>query len=146
MAFNILVVDDSETMRSAIKKVVAMAGIPVGNFYEAGDGKEALKVVEDQWVDVILSDIIMPEMNGIEFLRILKQNEVHANVPVIFITTESSEARMEEAKEMGVAGYIKKPFVPETIKKILYEVLSTAYEQPLRMDSLEHENDEDMDF
>ena len=146
MAFNILVVDDSETMRTAVKKVVTMAGIPVGEFYEAANGKEALRMMEEQWVDVILSDINMPEMNGLEFLRTVKQNKVHANIPVIFITTESSEARVEEARGMGVAGYIKKPFVPETIKKMLYDVLSTAYEQPLGGDSSERELDEGMDF
>jgi two-component system, chemotaxis family, chemotaxis protein CheY len=131
MAFNILIADDSETMRGAIKKVVIMAGVPVGDFYEAADGREVLKLLETSWVDVILSDINMPEMNGIELLAEIKANEVLANIPVIFITTESSEARVEEARKIGVAGYIKKPFLPETIKKILYEVLESAYAQRL---------------
>jgi two-component system, chemotaxis family, chemotaxis protein CheY len=131
MAFNILIADDSETMRAAIKKVVTMSGVPVGDFYEAANGKEALAVLENAWVDVVLSDINMPEMNGIELLGEIKKNQVHTNLPVIFITTESSEARGEEAKRIGAAGYIKKPFLPETIKKILCEVLEKAYEQRL---------------
>jgi two-component system, chemotaxis family, chemotaxis protein CheY len=131
MAFNILIADDSETMRAAIKKVVTMSGVPVGDFYEAANGKEALAVLENAWVDVVLSDINMPEMNGIELLGEIKKNQVHTNLPVIFITTESSEARVEEAKRIGAAGYIKKPFLPETIKKILGEVLEKAYEQRL---------------
>jgi two-component system, chemotaxis family, chemotaxis protein CheY len=131
MAFNILIADDSETMRGAIKKIVIMAGVPVGDFYEAANGREALKLLESVWVDVILSDINMPEMNGIELLAEIKANEVFANIPVIFITTESSEARAEEARKLGVAGYIKKPFLPETIKMIIYEVLEGAYEQRL---------------
>ncbi|MDA8164114.1 MAG: response regulator [Desulfobacteraceae bacterium] len=149
MAFNILIADDSETMRAAIKKVVTMSGVPVGEFYEAGNGKEALAVLENAWVDVILSDINMPEMNGIELLGEIKKNRVHANLPVIFITTESSEARVEEAKKIGAAGYIKKPFLPETIKKILCEVLEKAYEQRLSEEmggGRQGEADEDMDF
>jgi two-component system, chemotaxis family, chemotaxis protein CheY len=129
MAFNIMIVDDSETMRAAIKKVIRMSGVPVGDFYEAAHGREALDLLEGAWVDVILSDINMPEMNGMELLQILKNNEVFANIPVIFITTETSEVRVEEARKIGVAGYIKKPFLPETIKRILYGVLENAYAQ-----------------
>ncbi len=127
MAFNILIADDSETMRAVIKKVVTMSGVPVDTFFEAGNGRQALELLEHEWVDVILSDINMPEMTGIEFLRELKKTEVHKNVPVILITTESSQARIEEAKALGAAGYVKKPFLPETIKKMLDEVLEKAY-------------------
>jgi len=129
MAFNILIADDSETMREVIKKVVTMAGVPVGSFLEVSNGKEALQLLDDEWVDVILSDINMPEMTGIEFLRRLKQSEVHRNIPVILITTESSQARIDEAKALGVAGYVRKPFMPETIKKMLDEVLEKAYDR-----------------
>jgi two-component system, chemotaxis family, chemotaxis protein CheY len=150
MAFNIMIADDSETMRGAIKKVVTMAGVPVGEFFEAANGKEALKLLESVWVDVILSDIHMPEMNGIELLAEVKKNEVLANIPVIFITTEASEAKEKEAREIGVAGYIKKPFLPETIKKILYEVLENAYSQRLSDTSTEdagkNEPDKSSDF
>jgi two-component system, chemotaxis family, chemotaxis protein CheY len=151
MAFNILIADDSETMRGAIKKVVIMAGVPVGDFYEAANGREVLKLLENVWVDVILSDINMPEMNGIELLAEIKTNEVLANIPVIFITTESSDGRVEEARKIGVAGYIKKPFLPETIKKILYEVLEGAYAQRLldaraRATGQRHEPDEGCEF
>ncbi|MEJ2032166.1 MAG: response regulator [Deltaproteobacteria bacterium] len=149
MAFNILIADDSETMRAAIKKVVSMSGVPVGDFYEAANGKEALSVVENAWVDVILSDINMPQMNGIELLEEIKKSDVHANLPVIFITTESSEARVEEAKRIGASGYIKKPFLPETIKQILCDVLEKAYDQRLseeRAARSQDETEEGMDF
>lgn len=128
MAFNILVADDSETMRAVVMKVVTMSGVPVNQFFQAANGKEALEVLDNEWVDVILSDINMPEMTGMEFLRHLKQSEVHKNIPVILITTEASQARIDEAKALGVAGYVKKPFLPETIKKMLDEVLSKAYD------------------
>ena len=112
MAFNILVADDSGTMRQVIKKIVGMSGVPVGEFLEAENGKEALTVLEDAWVDVILSDINMPEMDGMQFLKEVKSHDIYKTIPVIFITTEASDARMEEAKKLGVSGYVKKPFQP----------------------------------
>ncbi len=147
MAFNILVADDSETMRAVVKKTVEMSGVPIGEFHEAANGKEALAILENNWIDVILSDINMPEMGGMELLRTVSASEDYKRIPLIFITTESSEARMEEAKSLGVAGYIKKPFVPETIKAILYEVLAKAYEHRLASD-MPHRDDtnSDMDF
>ena len=147
MAFNILIADDSETMRAVVKKAVDMAGVPVGEFHEAANGKEALAILEDHWIDVILSDINMPEMGGMELLKEIKANEDYKRIPLIFVTTESSDARMDEAKELGVAGYIKKPFVPETIKKILYEVLEKAYEHKMEdIPTSELGGDEELDF
>jgi len=127
MAFNILVVDDSETMRAVIKKTVTMSGVQIGEFREAGNGKEALQVLENEWIDVVLSDINMPEMGGVELLREVKRNEVLRNIPVIFVSTESSQTRMDEVTELGAAAYVKKPFVPEKIKTILLDVLNKAY-------------------
>ena len=146
--FNILVVDDSETMRAAIRKVVGMSGVPVGEFLEAANGVEALAVLEESWVDVILSDINMPEMNGIEFLQRVKAEDVYSNIPVIIITTEASQARMDEAESLGASGYVKKPFLPETIKMILTDVLESAYAQRMKEIQPEavEETDEDMDF
>lgn len=148
MAFNILVADDSETMRSVIKKTVSMAGVPVGEFHEAANGKEALEILAEHWIDVILSDINMPEMGGMELLREVTGSEDYKRIPLIFITTESSEARMEEARKIGVAGYIKKPFVPEVIKDILYEVLEKAYDHKAEdmAAGATDDSDEGMDF
>lgn len=144
MAFNILVADDSETMRAVVKKTVEMSGVAVGQFHEAANGKEALKVLQANWIDVILSDINMPEMGGMELLATVNKDEDLKRIPLIFITTESSEARMEEAKKLGVAGYVRKPFQPETIKNILYEVLEKAYEN--RMSELSTGEGGDEDF
>lgn len=150
MAFNILIVDDSETMRAVVRKVVSMSGVAVGEFFEAANGREALDVLEGSWVDVILSDINMPEMGGIELLQEIKKHEVLRHVPVILITTEASQARMDEAASFGAAGYIKKPFVPETIKAVLLDVLEKAYAQRMQHESPPPEetgvSDEDVDF
>lgn len=145
MAFNILVADDSETMRAVIKKTVTMSGVPVGEFHEAANGREALDVLEKNWIDVILSDINMPEMGGMELLKVVNEDEDLRRIPLIFITTEGSDARREEARRLGVAGYVKKPFQPQAIKAILYEVLEKAYEN--RMNEMpDNGSGEDMDF
>ncbi|MBU0676235.1 MAG: response regulator [Proteobacteria bacterium] len=147
MAFNILLVDDSETMRAVIRRVVEMSGVPVDEFHEAGNGFEALDVLKDNWIDVILSDINMPEMGGMELLVEVKRNEVTGSIPVIFITTEASDAKMAEAKRLGVSGYIKKPFVPEGIKAVLLEVLEKAYDhKPISDAEIAEASDDDMDF
>ncbi len=148
MAFNILIVDDSETMRAVIKRTIGMTGIGIGELLEAGNGKEALDVLADAWVDVVLSDINMPEMGGVELLKTMKSDEVLRNLPVIFISTESSNTRMDEAKALGVAAYVTKPFTPETIKEVMMDVLNKAYGS--RMDELSQQGgekpDEDIDF
>ena len=127
MAFNILVVDDSETMRAVIKKTVLMSGVQIGEFCEACDGRVALQILEEMWIDVVLTDINMPEMGGVDFLREVKKNEVLRNIPVIFISTESSQSRMEEVMSLGAAAYVKKPFMPEKIREVLLDVLNKAY-------------------
>jgi two-component system chemotaxis response regulator CheY len=149
MAFNILIVDDSETMRTVIKRTVGMTGIGVGELLEAGNGKEAMAILADAWIDVVLSDINMPEMGGIELLKKMKEDPVLQNIPVIFISTESSHARMDEAKELGVAAYVKKPFTPEKIKEVMLDVLNKAYAS--RMNEIKEESsielpDDDMEF
>lgn len=149
MAFNILIVDDSETMRAVIKRTIGMTGIGIGELLEAGNGKEALDLLADAWVDVVLSDINMPEMGGVELLETMKNDDVLKNIPVIFISTESSNTRMDEAKALGVAAYVTKPFTPETIKEIMMDVLNKAYGS--RMDEMNKQGeseqvDDDMDF
>lgn len=145
MAFNILVADDSETMRAVIKRTVGMSGVPVGEFHEAANGKEALAILTQNWIDVILSDINMPEMGGMELLRKVSEDGDLSKIPLIFISTEASEARQEEARKLGVAGYVKKPFQPETIKAVLYEVLEKAYAHR-REENPEEETGAESDF
>lgn len=145
MSFNILVADDSETMRAVIKKTVIMSGVPVGEFFEAANGHQALAILAENWIDVILSDINMPEMGGMELLKVVSEDEDLSRIPLVFITTEGSDTRREEARRLGVAGYVKKPFQPQAIKTILYEVLEKAYENRMT-DTPDSSNGEDMDF
>ncbi|MBU8850143.1 MAG: response regulator [Desulfobacterales bacterium] len=140
MSFNVLIVDDSNTMRAVIKKVIAISGFKMAQCIEAGNGKKALEVLTDNRVDVIVSDINMPEMDGFELLKNLKGEDLFKNIPVILISTESSEKRMQDAFDLGAKGFIKKPFTPEAVKKILNEVIGESNEEEDRRD------DEGFDF
>lgn len=123
MSFNVLIVDDSFSMRSVIKKVLSLSGFHMDQCYEAGNGREGIAVLEEEWVDVIISDINMPVMNGLEMLKQLKEHPDYQNIPVIVISTEGSDDRINEAFSNGAKGFIKKPFLPEDLKKILHDVL-----------------------
>jgi two-component system chemotaxis response regulator CheY len=128
MPYNILIVDDSGTMRNVIKKVLKLSGFKVGECLEANNGKEALDLLEDHWVDLILSDVHMPVMDGLGLLRALRQKEEWNNVPVVLITTEANEARLNEAVLLGAKGYIRKPFTPDVIQSVLSKVMGESDE------------------
>lgn len=123
MAYNVLIVDDSQTMRKVIRKTVSISGFEMGDCWEAGNGREALDILHSCWIDLILADLNMPVMNGLEMLRELKKGELHRHIPVILITTEGSEKRLEEAYALGIKGYIQKPFYPETIRDVLTRIM-----------------------
>ncbi|MBW1926476.1 MAG: response regulator [Deltaproteobacteria bacterium] len=128
MSFNVLIVDDSRSMRAVIKKTISMSGFKMDQCVEAGNGREALDVLAKAWVDVIISDINMPEMDGLELLEELKKDGLLKAIPVIVISTEGSEKRIQDAYDLGARGFIKKPFLPEEIKKVLYEVIGVSDE------------------
>jgi two-component system, chemotaxis family, chemotaxis protein CheY len=126
MAYNVLVVDDSQTMRKVIRKTVILSGFAMGDCWEAGDGQEALDVIQIHTVDLILSDLNMPKMNGLEMVKKLKEDESHRYIPVVLITTDGSQERLEEAQALGVKGYIQKPFHPEAIRDLLTRVMESS--------------------
>ena len=119
MAKNVLLVDDSSTMRKIISRSLRQAGLDFGEIYEAGDGQEALAVLEKEKVDIVLSDINMPNMNGIEFLREKSNLAGMKDIPVFMISTETGEDIIGEAKSLGAIGALKKPFTPEKVNEVL---------------------------
>lgn len=123
MAFNILIVDDSSSMRMIIRKIIRVSGFNIGEVLEAADGKEAIKVLTDEWIDLVLTDINMPNMNGLELISMMKKDEILQSIPVVMVTTEGSEKRVQESMKMGASGYIKKPFMPEEIKQTLSTIM-----------------------
>ena len=142
MAYNVLIVDDSAPMRAIIKKVVSASGFDMGRFFEASDGRKALKVLEQEWLDLVLTDYNMPDMNGLELLEEMKKDDALKSIPVIMITTEGSEKRIEKFMEKGALDYIKKPFTPEEIKQKLKRVMGETQDGEQGLDN----GDEDFDF
>jgi two-component system chemotaxis response regulator CheY len=129
MAYNILIVDDSTPMREVIKKVVKASGFNLGRIFEASNGREALDVLEREWLDLVLTDYNMPEMNGLELLDAMKKNESLMSIPVVMITTEGSKQRVEEFLDEGAMAYIKKPFSPEEIKQKLNRIMGETSDE-----------------
>lgn len=127
MAFNILIVDDSKVVRSIIAKTLRMGSLPLGELHFAGNGKEALDMIERHWVDLIFADINMPVMNGVEMIEKLAQNGVTKTVPVIIVSTEGSTTRIEDLKSKGVTAYVRKPFQPEEFNRVVNDVLGVSH-------------------
>ncbi len=123
MGKNVLLVDDSSTMRKIIGRSLRQAGIDFDNIFEASDGLEALDVLENEDVDIVLSDINMPNMDGISFLREKSQRPNMKDIPVLMISTETGEDIIGEAKSLGAVGAIKKPFTPDKVNEILGPLL-----------------------
>ncbi|MFH0878952.1 MAG: response regulator [Lentisphaerota bacterium] len=125
MAYNILIVDDSRTARVFINKALELSGIDRGAVFEAENGKKALEILKDHWIDVVLADINMPEMTGIEMVQQMNKDGMMNTIPVIIVSTERSATRIAELKAAGVREYINKPFTPENVKATVERVLST---------------------
>ena len=119
MPLDLLIVDDSAAIRKILERVLRQAGVPIGNVHQSGDGVEALETLRNQNVGLILADINMPNMDGLELLGKVKEKPEWQNIPVIMVTTESSQAKVMQAVELGAAGYIRKPFTADQIKSKL---------------------------
>jgi two-component system, chemotaxis family, chemotaxis protein CheY len=129
MSFNVLIVDDSKSVRSVIKKIITISGFRMDQCYEAVNGKQALEILSKEWVDVILSDLNMPEMNGLEMLAAIKADSHLREIPVVIISTEGSDEKRKSVLEMGAKQFIKKPFSPEYVRKVLYDVIGMEDEE-----------------
>jgi len=142
MAYNILIVDDSTPMRAVIKKIVKASGFNVGQFFEAINGLEAMEVLNHEWIDLVLTDYNMPDMNGLELVEEMNKDDHLKLIPAVMITTEGSRERVEEFMAKGVIDYIKKPFTPEQIKQKLKHIMGETEDEEQRYDN----GDEKLDF
>ena len=113
MDSDVLVVDDSAAIRKILQRVLRQTGMAISTIHEAGDGLEALELLRSQRVDLVLTDINMPKMDGLELLAAIKGSSAWASVPVVMITTEGGEAKVAEAVRLGAAGYVRKPFTAD---------------------------------
>lgn len=128
MSYNILIVDDSQTVRAVISKTLSIAGVPINELHEAANGEEGLAVLKEKWVDLVFTDINMPVMNGVEMIERMQKEDMLQSIPVVVVSTEGSKTRIEDLIQKGVRAYIRKPFTPEILRDIVDEVLGGQHE------------------
>ncbi|MEM1355081.1 MAG: response regulator [Planctomycetota bacterium] len=123
MSLRILIVDDSPIIRAVIEKNIRMSELAVDQCIHAGNGQEALDQLGGEWVDVAFVDINMPVMNGVELITRMKADDLLKTIPVVVASTEGSQTRIDQLRELGIAGYLRKPFTPEQFKEQITQVL-----------------------
>lgn len=116
---DVLIVDDSAAIRKILQRVLRQTDLPLGEIHEAGDGTEAIEILQTRTFGLILSDINMPQMDGLQLLARLRRMEQHKTVPVIMITTEGGQGKVMEAVQLGASGFVRKPFTADQIKEKL---------------------------
>jgi two-component system chemotaxis response regulator CheY len=126
MERDVLVVDDSAAIRKILQRVLRQTGMAIRTIHEAGDGQEALELLKVHRPALVLTDINMPKMDGLQFLAAMKASEEWRTIPVVMITTEGGETKVGEAVKLGAAGYVRKPFTADQIKEKLAGILEPA--------------------
>ena len=119
---NVLIVDDSATMRMVIRRVIDLAELPIGTVYEATNGLEAIRILEASSVHAVFTDINMPVMSGYDLLDEIARRESWSNILRVVVSTDVSRLRREEARELNVHAYIQKPFRPEAVRNALSRI------------------------
>jgi len=126
MSSRLLIVDDSPVMRSFVKRIVMISGFPVSDMLEAANGADALKQLAEKPVDLVLTDINMPEMDGEELIRKMKADPALCKIPIVVVSTDATHHRVEALLNLGARGYLAKPFPPERLSELLSSLLNYA--------------------
>jgi two-component system chemotaxis response regulator CheY len=127
MALRVLIVDDSPVMRTFVRRVLAMSGVETEAVLEAGDGEEALDLLDHEWVDIIFTDINMPRMDGEELVRRLSESSLTESIPVVVVSTDATSGRKDRMASLGARGYLQKPFQPEQLRNEVERVLECSH-------------------
>ncbi len=128
MAIELLVVDDSPVTRKMVRRAIGLCGLEVSQVHEAGDGAEALAKLAAHPVDLVLADVNMPVMNGMELVARMAQDEALSRVPVVIVATPLSEDRIERLLGSGARAYLAKPFRPEALRDVVVELVGSKGE------------------
>jgi len=116
MSLNVLIVDDSDVIRTMIARTLGLSQVPLGAIQQASNGREALAILEQEWVDLVLADINMPVMDGAEMIERMRQQPETADIPVIVLSSEGATERVAELMRHGVTAWVRKPFTPEELR------------------------------
>ena len=127
MAYRVLIVDDSPAMRNFVRRVLDLSGFEASLCIEAANGAEALELLRAEWTDAILTDINMPIMDGEELIRKLAADPLLSTIPVIVISTDATEGRIQRLLSLGARGYVTKPFAPEELRQALERSLGAVH-------------------
>ena len=128
MSLNVLIVDDSAVTRKMVAKALGAAGVPIGEALEAANGQEGLEILAEHWVDLVFVDINMPVMNGEEMIDKVRENPTWADLPIVVISTEGSQTRIESLLSKGT-DFVHKPFSPKTIRDVVANLTGLHDEQ-----------------
>jgi two-component system, chemotaxis family, chemotaxis protein CheY len=130
MALNVLIVDDSSVMRSIVIRTLRMSGLQLNDIHQAANGIEGLEILQNHWVDLVLLDINMPVMTGIEMIDTVQKMPEFVDLPMIVVSTESSATRIDMLRQRGV-GFVHKPFSAEMLRQLVIQMTGvTLNEQP----------------
>lgn len=121
MKMNVLIVDDCSVMRLMMKRTLKLSDISIKKIVEAADGEEALRIVDTEKIDLIILDLYMPVMDGLEVLETLRNRPASQRIPILIVSTESNESMIEQIQKLG-SGFVHKPFTPETLRKEIFKV------------------------
>lgn len=123
MAFNLLIVDDSRTTRGIIKKTLSMTELPIGEIYEASSGLEGLERMRNAWVDLVLADLNMPDMSGVEMIEVMAADPLLSQLPVVVVSSEGNQTVLDSLTERGVREIVRKPFQPGLLREVMQKIL-----------------------
>ena len=124
---SILIVDDCSAMRFVIKRILGISGFAMENCYFAGDGEEALSTLRSQKVDLVISDVNMPRLDGEAMLRRMSSDPELSSVPVVMVSSDATKSRAALMLELGAKAYVVKPFQPHAFREQLERVLEGAH-------------------
>jgi two-component system chemotaxis response regulator CheY len=127
MPYRILIVDDSPAMQSIIERVIHLAGLEIEQILKASNGDEAMALLNQSAVDLVLTDINMPGSDGECLVRHLAEQGRIAEIPVIIVSTDSTHKRMNQLMGLGAKGYLAKPFTPEQLRLTIEHVLGVVH-------------------
>jgi len=125
MSLNVLIVDDSAVMRAMIQKTLRAARLPIGQVYEAEHGRQGLDLLAEHWIDVVFADLNMPVMNGEEMIREIRGNPLWEDLPIIVVSTEGSQTRIESLRAKDTE-FVHKPFAPETVRDVVMQMIGVS--------------------
>jgi two-component system chemotaxis response regulator CheY len=124
--YNIIIVDDSATTRGIIKRILGLTGLPLGEIWEASNGRDGLDKMRANWVDLVLADLNMPDMTGQEMIAAMAKDPLLEALPVVVVSSEGNRSVLDSLTALGVREIVRKPFSPTMLKDIMVKVLGTT--------------------